>query len=367
MFDSALTFQAKLRGRLGSASAPGAAARWGARFLFVCLMLASAAWASQGPAPGSTNQGRSPRLRLFSADAVLDRRVSISPRTVYLGEFLDEISRDPDFDLEADDRISNISGYSVTVVVHGRPVRDVMEGLASLFHQPPDRWYWTKERRSGRQVYTLHNTLPPGILRQSESAFVEEFLVAQHAARKEFFSSPPGRRAAMANADPSLRGANKPRSEGFFSFLAGLSDADVRSIIRGRPLHIPTASLSTAQRDFIRNEYRQAFSLNGEDPGQADQLDKVTLRTGGGGDRTVFLDLGKIGGWGVLGGNSLQGALGDRTRRTWVSGDDSLTAEDRSVPAPGVDARPADMAIDRVSRDRLLEKLGPGEAEHPLR
>ncbi len=303
-------------------------------------------------APASPAQPRSALAR----DARLQRPVSISATRIYLGELLEEIMAQTGVPLQASDRLGPVSGYNLTGVVDRRPAYELLEALASLFRVPPDNWYWRPERRRGAAGYQLYNSLSWETTKEARAAFGEGFRRRQHQRRKEFFSLPPDRREAAARGDPMLAASNNPRSEGFFSFIAGLGEADLKAISGGQAREIPIGDLQPEQTQFIRDLYAQTRNLGRPGVQQPDDIQKLRLFYGP--NESIVLEIGPLGGHGVLGGTWLQQAFADETYRRWIGPGESRAAPDEPVPHPDEKPRPEELEIRRETHDRLLHRLG---------
>lgn len=322
-----------------------------AAVLFFVLLPGASAGARQGAAPSEKVRERS----ILAGEPRLSRRVSLTVQRVYLGELLERLSTETEVRLEADDRLDPVSGYELTAVVHNRPVRELLEALPALFGHPPDRWFWTRERGSAPR-YVLRHTLPAEDVRKRQDEWAHAFRVAQFQRNTFFYSLKPEQRALNARSDPYLQVLNDPRSrgEGFFSFIAELTEADLRSVARGGRLEIPIDRLSVAQRQFIRETYSRMNILGRPGIESPDDLKGIALFHD---DGTIYLELGRSGGHGVLGGIWLTQALREKDLREWT-GASVASGLDQAVPAPGQKVRAEELRIQNDTLDRLVERLG---------
>jgi hypothetical protein len=262
-------------------------------------------------------------------DPQLEQSVSIRKDRIYLGELLDTLSDHVDAPISVSDQFGPMSGYELTVNIHSHPAREVMEGVRRLYNMPPDRWNWMRTK-GDHPKYVLRPTLPGTAVREAQSNFSERYLLDEFDKRRRFYALPPNQRAQLAKEDPLLKAANNSRSPGFFSFVSGLSNDELRSVIRGRPLHLPMDRLTSGQRQFIVDEFRRANLLGKPEVKQPNDLQQVTLISTGEDIPTVYLNIGPVGAHGLIGGAWAKMALDrwqDITNQNWVG-----AGEDRRVP-----------------------------------
>ncbi len=278
------------------------------------LLLVFGAVAAQ---PGPSASGRlSPSLQ---NDARLEKAITLSRKQIYLGELLDEISEQTGARIEVAGRMEPASGFLLSINVRVRPAREVMEAVRRLYDLPPVRWSWEREQKAGKARHLLNCSHPLGVWGNLRRAFADQFMLDELRKKGHFLSLPPQRRAAAAEGDPFLQAVNRQfqRSAGFYSFVGGLSEDELLSIVRGKVVNIPLSQLSQFQRDFIRSEF--ALSKMSD---KFDSLEKVRL-VGSGEDRPgVFLDLGKPGAHGVMGSFALGQAMDRRDaqlEKNWIA------------------------------------------------
>lgn len=250
-------------------------------------------------------------------DTRLLRPISVSDRRIYLGELLDRISAATGARVEVSDRAGPFSGYELAVSLHDCPSREVMEAVRRLYTTPADRWYWTRERRQGQERYLLKSTQPVGAAHLAWKSFIENYILEDRRRLDQFVVLGPEQRAALARNSRYYRAMNQQfdRTRGFQSFVTPLSDVEIQSVIRGRPLVIPMSRLSAAQREFIQSEFRLARQLDKPGVKQPHEMESVRLICDGTGKSTVFLDLGPVGAHGVLGGVGSMEAVDARRKR----------------------------------------------------
>ncbi len=294
--------------------------------------------------------------RLLWKEARLAGRVTLREQQITIGELLEKVGAECGVALEADDRIAPISGYHVTAVFRECPARELLSALASLYRMPPDRWYWERTSRRGKRTYILRCTLPPEAELVAREEFGQQFRLDQRRRRAAYYAASPEVRARMARTDPMLA-AVTPRSPGFFSFIAPLTDVELRSIANGQQIDIPAERWTPEQRAFIREEFRIANLLGRPGVTQPEELTQVRLRYNGEG--TVVLDLGPVGAHGVLGGIWLQKANRENDLRRWVGDGDTTDAPDLTLPAPDErgSTRPEDLVIRGETADAVLFRL----------
>jgi hypothetical protein len=289
---------------------------------------------------------------VLRTDERLARRVSISEERVYIGELLERLGREAGVRLEASERLAPVSGYEVTILVQDRPLREVLDALARLYHCPPDRWSWAREGRGDRVRYVLRHTLPPETWNQHHQSFAEEYMLDQHRRLAQLWAAPPEQREVMARDDPFLQAFNNARNAGFFSFVGDVPEETLRFVMRGGRFEIPMARLSPSQRDFISSEYGSRNRA-----GQEAMLQSVWL-TGPAdtASRSISLNLGEIGSHAVLGGIWLRDALREHARDSWAG-----TGEERRAPGGTVpvdeDIPPEQLRVQGEMHDTIVHRL----------
>lgn len=296
---------------------------------------------------------------VLANESRLSKPVSFQARRIHLGELLDRIGEATGTRLTADDRLEPVSGFELTLLVRKRPARELLEALPRLYSFPPDRWYWTREKED---QYLLRHTQTRAALQATRREYAKEFLVHAWRRHAEFFAHPE-KQAALAAADPELRTIADPRffarQRGFFSFMEGLQEADVRQILNGRRLDFPMDRLSPQQRDFVREEYVRHKVPGNPDAVPLEQLEKVTLYSSPGADGTICLDLGpSVGAYGVLGGSWLQQAQDAWRLRTWQGAGEDRTAGNLEIPARGEVVAPQQLQLSGIPLDEALLRLG---------
>jgi hypothetical protein len=294
--------------------------------------------------------GQRPPSSPLAGDTRLERKITLARGRIYLGELLERLSTETSVRLQASDRLAPVSGYELTVYVRERPARDVLQALARLYDAPPDRWYWEREARGGKPVYTLKHTLNPEALRAAQEEEAQRRLRAHYAQIAEFYALPQERRDALAARDPYLHPYNNPRAQAMFSLLSGLPAAERESVMSGHRLDLPVERLSPQQQAFVQDYYRSA-NVGGDPP------ERISLRHNTLPWTSVIFQIGNAGGGGIIGGARLENEM-----QAWARGLGSAGGEerppDRMVPAPGVEARPEELALRGVTKDVALLRLG---------
>ena len=319
------------------------------------LLLGASLLAALGAGPSNSAAPRGGGSILRRAPQ-LETRISLAERQVFLGELLDRISRETGVRVTASDRVAPISGYEVTAIVYDRPAVELLEGLATLYNSPPDRWYWSVAKSRGRRVYVLRNNRPAATAGRALTEFGHQFRAAQLRRRQEFFQASPSRRALMAANSDELRAANNTRSAGFFSFVASLTERDLRAFAAGRRVDIAVDQLSGPQRQFIANEFQLSRPrANGAEPTLAG-LSKVSLYYSNG---HLILRMGPLGGHAILGGLWLRRAKREYLERRWLAAGGNQDAEDKLVPAPEAkgDYEPQDLLLRQNTSDEVVFNL----------
>lgn len=301
-----------------------------------------------------TAAGGAEAASVLDAERRLDRPITLSELRLPIGELLDQLSEWTGVQLEADDRRAPISGYEVTVVAHDQPVRSVLDGLARLYSVPYDRWSWSRRG----DVLVLRSSAAPEAALRAREEFRHDFRMRQLAARRAFLALPEQARAAAAAGVPYLEALNRnpARSGAFFSFIAGLTEADFRTLASGGRIDLPVHSLSAAQRAFIDQEFARARPAVDGVPQSPADLARVQLHHS---DGSIYLNMGALGSHAVLGGIWLDAAEREHGRREWLGGGESDRAPHAKLPAEEQRAhlRPEDLAILREPMHRLIYRL----------
>lgn len=299
-------------------------ARWRVVGL-LALGVAAGVTAQEAPRPKVAGSISS----ILLADPRLEQPISLRRDRIYLGELLDYLSDQTNVPVTVSDRWGPMSGYELTVSLRSRPAREVMEAVRRLYSTPPDRWIWSRTERDD-PGYLLLPSLSCNALREARASFSERYLIEEFDKRSRFYKLPPQQRDQLAQRDPMLKAANDSRNLGFHSFMEGLSQADVLSIIRGQPLRMPMERLTPSQREFVVSEFRRANLLGKPGVKQPSDLQGVTLIYPRHDFPTIYLDLGPVGAHGVIGGAWSKLALDDwrnQVGRRWLG-----SGEDRRVP-----------------------------------
>lgn len=323
----------------------------GSAYAALLAILGSPAWSANAERPVRS---------VFAGNTALQRPLTLSTRSIRLGELVDRIAALTGVDLEVDDqRVEPVSGYSLTVVVHNRRAAETLEAIASLYSFRPDRWYWERtSREEANPKYVLRHTLPAAAARQTREAIMRATLQDQFRKLSALYSATPQQRNRMAALDPMLAAYNTPRNADFLSFLALLSPAEVDKVMSGGDVEVPRSRLSSRQRAFITKEYRDSNLLGQPNVPQPDTLDKVTVAGAGLNEPSIMLNLGPLGSHGLVGGIWMDAALKAASTRNWTGSDDSNQAPQGSVPAAGVSTKLNDDVIRGVRHDSLLRRLG---------
>jgi hypothetical protein len=180
---------------------------------------------------------------IFPEDSRLNRPVTVLRGRVYLGELVRDLSRQARLSLSVEDAKGPSSGIGLTVFVHERPLREVMDGLASLLAHRFNTWEWQR-KASG---YVLRHQHAPG--------------EAYETARKEILGRwaddvrryhriaklPPGERAAEAERIPHLFPEGMLRG-GMPDLMAELGNPQMDALLRGNEVPLDVNRLGSAAR-----------------------------------------------------------------------------------------------------------------------
>src|SRR5436309_231079 len=79
---------------------------------------------------------------LFPDDTRLSRPVNVARGRIYLGELIQEVSRQAKVPLQVEGDRGPVDGIDLTIYVQELPLRDLMSSLADLFSRRFDRWEW---------------------------------------------------------------------------------------------------------------------------------------------------------------------------------------------------------------------------------
>src|SRR5207248_908601 len=88
-------------------------------------------------------------------DPRLARVVRFTECRAYLGEALEQLTRDTGVSLRISDRGDPASGLELMVWVSQRPLEQVMAAVTGLLSTPYDRWHWQRDGTGGQSSYTL--------------------------------------------------------------------------------------------------------------------------------------------------------------------------------------------------------------------
>ncbi len=313
-----------------------------------------------GTSAWSANTGRPAGRSVFAGNIALQRPITLSTRSIRLGELVDRISALTGVDLQVDDQsVDPVSGFTLTAVVQSRTAAETLEAIPALYSFPPDRWYWDRTQKEGAEPkYVLRHTLPHLASRQLREVMAKEALSRQFQKVSALYAASPQQRNKMAESDPMLAALNTPRNLDFLSFMQGLGEADVLTLMSGGIVDIPMSRLSQRQRAFVTNEFRSANLLGREGVVQPHEFEKISLEGAGLNEPSIFLNLGSVGSHAVLGGIWIDQELSTLSLKNWVSRSESAKAPEGDVPAPGVPLKPNDLRIQNTRYDSLLRRLG---------
>lgn len=296
-----------------------------------------------------------------AADAVLSReksllrKVDLETRRIHLGALLQKVGKACELEIKADDRLGPISGYELAVRSKDQSARALLEAVSRLYSFPPDRWHWT---RPSRGKLRLQRTVRQEALTARRSRFAEDSLLAELDRRRKFYGLSPAERARLSAQDPALSSIDNPRSEGFFSFLNGLGENELRGVMRGGSISVPFRQLGPAQQAFVQGE----FELANEPFAAPDNL-RIYSRMRAG-INVVLLENGPLGAHGILGGPSAARDIDRAIRRNWLLNDEAENS------AAGLQAEkngsPGGDAIQEASLDAIVSRIGASARSNVL-
>jgi hypothetical protein len=291
--------------------------------------------ATLGPGAPVAAGGGSPLRR----EPRLNARITLAHREIYLGELVEQIGVRTGVSLAVSDRQGPVSGYRTTLIVRNRPAVEVLEAFAALYGTRTDRWFWAKSGAG----FELRPEASPQALPESWERLGVRVLLDEQAQMKAFYALHPEGRARALARDPSLAPLGTPLRERTFPLVAGLSPSQIEALAERRPIRIPVASLTHAQRGALGDGQKNARS--------------VTLFGMTSPAPAIFFQAGGGGGPAILGGRTAQARLFRLAQDAWVLPGDQRTPLGGRVPQRETPEAQRDLAGGYAPLARAVELL----------
>ena len=187
---------------------------------------------------------------LFPSDARLIHPVSVSRPRIYLGELVEQLSKDGRVRLSVDDSKGAVSGIDLSVFITEQPLREVMAALALEFNTKQDPWEW---QRSG-SGYTLRHQQPPEAASAASRREILETWTTDLRELHRIAQLPDSGRSAEAAAHPRLlpNGNLGTVAAGELDLLGKLTSAQVDALAHGREVAFDTGQATERERAALQ-------------------------------------------------------------------------------------------------------------------
>lgn len=184
------------------------------------------------------------------ADPGLARAVTVSRARIYLGELLEEVSRQTGVPLRADGARAPLDGIDLTVLIHDQPAARLLEGVRQLLEHRFNRFEWQAE---GERGYVLRCQKAPEeaslAVRQSVSAaWVQDLRGLRDLARL-----PPAVRQARGAPFRMFPGGLGPEHDGYLEIMAQVADPDLEALSRATPAYLDVTRLGPVALETLRS------------------------------------------------------------------------------------------------------------------
>ena len=208
-----------------------------------CLVPVAAAWLvflAPSAATAGEAKGEAP-------PEALNRKITLQRSRVYLGELLDDISRQAKVQLTVSRSRGPADGHHLSVFVSEQPLREVLEALCALFSHRHDVWEWRDDRRGGYALYHQRSSeaasaaMRNSVL-QKWSADVTEYYRISRLPRAERERVAPTRDDLFPG--PTVK-------SGVPDLFARLTPAQVASLIRGAEVILDPRGLDEEARKAL--------------------------------------------------------------------------------------------------------------------
>lgn len=216
---------------------------------FLCVMLLLRSAAADTPAPPA-------QLRL---DSRLDRPITVSRGRVYLGELLEELTRQSKVRLTLDKRVSRAGGIDLTVVLTRQPLRRVLTALEELLSHRYCKWEWRRANGSGNGYVLVAPTTFEGAADAARTAILSQWR-RDLSTYLEIANLEEPDRSERAKQRPDLY---PPSGFSMFDLLRRLRPNDVDNLLKGVSTPLDRSKLTAEESNALR------LGVSGDDAGLA--------------------------------------------------------------------------------------------------
>jgi hypothetical protein len=178
----------------------------------------------------------------------LSQRVTVRLPRVYLGELLEHLTESSGVALAVAPRRGPVDGVQLTAIVHQRPLREVLDGLAELLTTRSNRCEW---RRDGQGGYTLHLQRPLEQAAAVNRARMMEQWAQDLRTMHRVAGLPQAQQAASARAHPDLfpEGVLESGKPGLLSLVP---PEGLEALLRGVELPFDPTATSPHHQQALR-------------------------------------------------------------------------------------------------------------------
>lgn len=297
-------------------------------------------------------------------DTRLAHTVTYSAPQVYVGELLEEFSRQTGVTVKPGDPRDGAADFRIDVTLSNVLLRDAMSALWGLMSYRGAEWDWRPRNTPNGVEYEL---LRPPTARSFPARLAELPEIEFEAyANRMFQAAPLSPKERAKSDDPIIRQLAAAESvwNGIRTFTDNVPPEKQLRVLRGEALRIPVDQLSASGLDYVKNERavndqaRQKFGL----PPSTDPLPTWVEFTRASGSPfatpSLFLILEGRGGNAVLGGVPLGKQFNDELKKMWMlpGDEESDPGESRLVQPPQPPDKPT--PNERPDLRRRLAQVG---------
>lgn len=298
---------------------------------FTCTVLFLAAYLLFSPSSFCAPISKTMRAE----DHRLEKRVTIFASRVYVGELLEEWSRQTGVTVSASDR-DGASGEQVTVFLKDVPLAQAMNALYSLVSYQQAKWHWSRssnERKGpGKYRYQLLRPAAARNLAASLRAAVQEDFEAQSGTLLAALNMTPEERREVARRNPEAGALMQSERimAGLSVFATALSPEARRRVLQGyEQPPVKVSDLPEAVRSFVRSVWEQGQWKRKNRDGEWEPIPEPTWiqfsasREAGQIAPSLYIFMETIGGYGYLGGTPLEKKWQQKISDGWMLSDDA--------------------------------------------
>jgi hypothetical protein len=234
-------------------------------------------------------------------DPQLQREITLIRPRVYLGELLENLSRETGAFLSASDTRFPMSGIEVSCTTHDQPAHAVMDAISAVFSDGSGEWSWRGREVSGRRSYYLMASRTAADAASENGHRIRQQWEADgwthfHMAR---LSDADRLRKAASRPDLFAR-FTRPESWNKCLALAAFTEAEFAAALRGEHMAVSAARLPAAARSRLGLEgaagaTRLIRTLRM--PEQGGFMPSLSIDSGGGSYRSLLGDAWWHGQW----------------------------------------------------------------------